>query len=323
MNKCYEVSVIIPIYNVEKYVAQSLNSALNQTFKSIEFVLVDDCGTDKSMEVVNNVIYNHPRKNDIFIYRHEKNSGLSAARNTGLLKATGKYIFFMDSDDEISTNCIQLHYDAILRTGADFTVGFVKLEGVKSIHLNNINFGLLHGRDIMSKFLKKDLLESAWNKLYRKTFISDYRLEFVPNLLHEDILWGINICLYASCVVCVPEHTYIYKIRTSSITTTSCSEKRLESLIFIVRYLNSRLETFTQNEDEKILFKKYVSHILFVLMLLLQTSKLSSNKKKELYYNLVNENKFCLSGYTKLLNLPYSVFYMICFLPYKAYKKLQ
>lgn len=321
--KDYEVSVIIPIYNVEKYVAQSLNSALNQTFASIEFVLIDDCGTDRSMEIVNDVIHSHLRKNDIFIYKHEKNSGLSAARNTGLLRATGKYIFFMDSDDEISTNCIQLHHDALIRANADFTVGFVKLEGAKSVHIKNIDWGTLRGRDIMCKFLNGSLLVSAGNKLYSKTFISNHKLQFVPNLLHEDTLWSINACSYASCVVCVPENTYRYKIRTSSITTTTCSERRLESLIFIVRYLNSHKEIFTQNEDEKKLYNKYVSRMLFILMLLLQTSKLSSNKKRELYYNLVDENKSILTGYAKLLNLPYNLFYISCFLPYMAYKKLQ
>lgn len=322
MNNHYEVSVIMPIYNVENYIAQSLNSALNQTFKSIEYVLIDDCGYDKSMEIVNDVIHNHPRKEDVFIYRHEKNSGLSAARNSGLLMATGKYIFFMDSDDEISENCIQLHHDAIIHSNADFTVGLVKLEGIKSVHIKNINWGVLRGRDIIHKFLTRDLLESAWNKLYSKSFILNHGLQFIPNLLHEDILWSISACSSASCVIYVPENTYIYKIRSSSITTV-CSEKRLESLVFIIRYLNSHIENFTQDKNEKRLYNKYVSRILIILMLLLQTSKLSSSKKKEFYYKIISENRSCLKGYAKLLNLPYNLFYICCFLPYKAYKELQ
>ena len=98
----YEVTLIIPVYNVANYIRDSLLSALAQTFESIEYIVVDDCGTDDSLEIVKSILSSHQRAKDVFIYRHNCNKGLSAARNTGLEKAHGKFVYFIDSDDEIT-----------------------------------------------------------------------------------------------------------------------------------------------------------------------------------------------------------------------------
>lgn len=119
----YKVSLIIPVYNVEDYISESLYSALKQTFSSIEYIIIDDCGGDNSMSVVAKILQNHCRTQDVFIYRHDKNLGLSAARNTGLEKAHGEYVYFMDSDDEITEDCIEKLYQAIRDSDADWVMG--------------------------------------------------------------------------------------------------------------------------------------------------------------------------------------------------------
>ncbi|KAA6338764.1 Chondroitin synthase [termite gut metagenome] len=101
----YKITLSMPVYNVEKYVERALLSALNQTFESIEYLIVDDKGTDNSMDVVRKLIANHPREKDVRIIDHGVNQGLGAARNSAIKEAKGEYLYCMDSDDEITKNC--------------------------------------------------------------------------------------------------------------------------------------------------------------------------------------------------------------------------
>lgn len=232
----YQVSIIIPIYNVREYVGSSLNSALNQTFQSIEYILVDDCGTDESMDIVKRMLVNHPRKKDIFIYKHEKNYGLSAARNTGLAKATGEYVFFMDSDDEIIPQCIELHYRAIMNRNADFTVANILLKGAKSIHIRPVSDDIENFSPLLT-YMKRKWSASAWNKLYRRKFIQANNFVFKEGLIHEDVLWSYQISNKAQKLAFVIESTYIYKIHQNSITTKKNGMHKIDSLLYILQYM--------------------------------------------------------------------------------------
>lgn len=315
------VSLIIPVYNVESYVECSLRSALEQTYEDIEYIVVDDCGTDHSMEIVRNMMLTHPRGNRIRVHRHDCNKGLSAARNTGMKVASGEYMFFMDSDDEISSDCIEKHYNAIEDNKADFTIGFVQLEGSKSVHIRSIDFGLLFGDDILQAFLSRKLLMSACNKLYRRGFLMDNHLKFIPGLLHEDILWGLDISKLASKVVCVPYPTYIYKIRSNSITSTSCSPKRLEDLLYILRELVKEKERIVNSVKNERLYDDYVARLQFIFSLLLQSSTLSIAKKKEMYAIVTSLNSKGSMKYSLWLHFPYRLFAIFFHWPYKLYKR--
>ena len=123
----YKVTLSMPIYNVAPYVERALLSALNQTFESIEFLLVDDRGTDNSMDIVRRIIKDHPRGKDVRIIEHPHNIGLGATRNTAIDNAQGEYLFFMDSDDEITPDCIQVLYDKMMEEKVDFVVGSLSL----------------------------------------------------------------------------------------------------------------------------------------------------------------------------------------------------
>ena len=113
----YKVSVGIPVYNVAAYVERALLSALNQTFPDIEYIIVDDKGTDNSMDIVRRVISEHPRGKDVRIIEQEVNKGLGAARDTMIANATAPYIYFMDSDDELTADAIALLYNAMSVSG--------------------------------------------------------------------------------------------------------------------------------------------------------------------------------------------------------------
>ena len=114
-----KITIIVPIYNVEKYIKESIESAINQTYKNLEIILVDDGSTDSSGKICD--IYKQRDKRVIVV--HQKNKGLSGARNTGLDLATGKYIMFLDPDDMLELNACEVLYNFIEKTDAEFVTG--------------------------------------------------------------------------------------------------------------------------------------------------------------------------------------------------------
>ena len=123
MEQKYEVTIGIPVYNVEKYIRQTLDSALAQTFKSIEFLICDDCGTDSSISIVEEYQQTHPRGKDIRIVRQPQNKGIGEGRNRIIDEASGRYLYFMDADDTIEPNTIQLLYENAQHYQAEIVYG--------------------------------------------------------------------------------------------------------------------------------------------------------------------------------------------------------
>ena len=115
MKEQYEITIGIPVYQSVDYIQDTMNSALNQSFPDIEFLIVDDRGNDGTMDVISHFQTSHPRGNDIRILVNEKNKGVSYSRNRIIEEARGRFLYFMDSDDTIEPNTIQLLYDAVIQ----------------------------------------------------------------------------------------------------------------------------------------------------------------------------------------------------------------
>lgn len=318
----YKVSIIIPLYNVCEYVENSLYSALNQSFRSVEYILVNDCSTDNTMDVVNSIVELHPRKGDVKIIHHLHNRGLSAARNTGMIEATGEYIFFMDSDDELSIDCIQLHYDAITEAKSDFTVANIQLVGAKSVHVKNIEDINCEVAPVKS-YLKRQWSVSAWNKLYRRDFLLHHQLHFENGLIHEDVLWSYMVSSKASKVAFVKEATYIYKIRKNSITTQANSPQKIDSLLFILNSVIKDIKTNHYYTYYSIECDRFISFWAFNTALLL----LNFNGDKSLivrYYQILQQ---ILNGYSRgiygfIMKMPYRLFCILVKPVYNVYKRM-
>ena len=126
------VSVIIPIYNVEQYIEECIASVAAQTYKDFDIIAINDCSTDSSLEILRECIdkYNSP-KDRISIIDHERNRGISAARNTGILHSTAEYVYFLDSDDTITPDCLEKLVKASLQHGKsmDMVVGNYRIDG--------------------------------------------------------------------------------------------------------------------------------------------------------------------------------------------------
>ncbi len=236
-----KISVIIPIYNVEPYVERCLRSVMVQTYKGLlECILVDDCGMDRSMDVAMEYINGNVNDNyniEFVFLHHERNRGLSAARNTGMAAATGDYLFFLDSDDEISADCIEKLTSPLKEEQYDLVVGNIHTIGNerlgKQLNLKLNDDEVLIGKRIMETY-RKGWNMMAQNKLYRVSFIREQGLQFIEGLVHEDELWSFQVACLAKSLKAVNQLTYIYYIRNSSITTSVNSKQRKQEALKII-----------------------------------------------------------------------------------------
>jgi glycosyltransferase involved in cell wall biosynthesis len=317
------VSIIIPLYNVENYVVKSLKSALAQTYSDIEYLLIDDCSTDHTMQVVREYLSNHPRREAVRIIHHDKNLGLSAARNTGLSNVMGEYIYFMDSDDEIVPDCIELHYNAIQLNKGDFTVSNIQLEGKRSVHIKPIKENVENQVPILSLF-RKEWNISACNKLYKLDFVRKNNLMFGSDLIHEDILWSYQLALYAKKVTLVKEATYKYMVHEGSITTKKNGKRKIDSLLYILSYIR---KDFEEREAlkcySKSFYRMYDSYRLMTGFLLLNYD--GSDKNAKSYYTQLSGlgHKSYNNIYSIMLKFPFGVYKCSLGLLYRLYKHLQ
>lgn len=233
-----KVTVIIPIYNVAPFVADCIRSVMCQTWQGpLECILVDDCGTDDSMAVVDRTLQDYQGKVDFRIIRHEHNRGLSAARNTGIDAATGDYVYFLDSDDEVTPDCIDVLAAPLAATHYDLTVGDYRLvgSGMQKIPLRLSDGTILQGQQVLQAYRRQEWYVMSVNKLYRRSFLNACRLRFREGILHEDELWSFEIACMAQSLAVVGAETYIYKLREGSITVREFSRRRAESLNIILK----------------------------------------------------------------------------------------
>ena len=195
-----EVSIIIPIYNVEKYVAECLNSVISQTYdhSKIECIIVNDCTTDDSMDIVYEIIKKYDGGMSFIICRHEHNEGLSSARNTGIEVAKGNYIFFIDSDDYIYPNSLELLLNASKIYGySDMVVGNFYYEFLKK---NNYTFDKVFklkyiDSRIFLLMLSVLTLQPISNKIVNSMFFRS-NIDRVFKLLLYPALWTNKLHFY-------------------------------------------------------------------------------------------------------------------------------
>jgi len=323
----YKVSIIIPIYNVADCVAESLLSALDQTFENIEYILVDDCSSDNSLAIIKDIINGHPRKNDVYISAHANNSGVSIARNTGLEKATGEYIFFMDSDDKLSPDCIAIHYASAIRYHSDFTAASHKIVGSRSVHKSKTISLQKRNDEVIQSYLKKEWSFSSCNKLIRKDIIIDNQLFFQKGIVHgEDILWTFRLALCAKKMICLPETTYFYIIRHNSAISSSYSSKNISSLTFVFEQISSMITESAIYNKFREEANSFITFHRFNVALFIMNNK-DELAKKFIMYKKINskelkkfDNKSILAY---LLKLPLPLFIFLIYLPYKFYKRIQ
>ncbi len=221
----YEVTIGIPVYNVEKYIRTSLESALAQTFDNIEFLVLDDCGTDSSMDIVREYQQTHPRGKDIRVVRQPHNMGLGQGRNRMVDEAQGRFMYFMDSDDKIAPNAIELLYGNALRYDAQIVYGsFERIETHEGNTVSVLN------QYPSVQFLKDDewpiyvyreyngIQGMIWNCLIDINVYRQNGLRHKPIQYWEDYTFTMDLPTYITRAVLLPDITYYYYCREGSLS---------------------------------------------------------------------------------------------------------
>ena len=254
------VSVIVPVYNVEAYIEECLTSVANQTVGGdIECIIVDDKGTDCSINIAEQFIESNKgnTKVDFKIIYRENNGGLSAARNTGIIAATGEYLYFLDSDDTIVPTCIE-----ILLNLAD-KYGGVDL--LPALYLRDNNDMQQFGKHSFPEFsddrklIKRSLLDydkipvTAHNKFIRKDFLIKFHLFFKDGIIHEDNHWTFFVAKHVKRMAFCPQQLYYYRETVGSITQSRNIEKETKAFLAIIKDFCNNIDNFECGAQKRVI----------------------------------------------------------------------
>ena len=240
------ISIVIPVYNVEPYIADCLQSVMRQTFQGpLECILVDDCGTDTSMEIVKKLIAENQGPIEFRILHHEHNRGLSAARNTGMDASTGDYVYFLDSDDWISDDCIEKLVKPLQQGKYDIVVGDYKMLGgaISNIELS-LEEGFYQESPITHTFCNEGVYVMAWNKLFSKEFLVKNQLHFEEGKIHEDEILAFELSCVEKTFYVVKSETYFYRIRENSIVTNKDLHKKLNGYVGVIQSVKGKVKRY-------------------------------------------------------------------------------
>jgi len=243
------ISVVIPVYNVENYIAKCLDSLLEQDFADVEILCVNDGSLDKSRELI--LEYQNSHKNIKLIDR--ENGGLSAARNTGIKHAEGKYLVFLDSDDYLAPNIFTGIYNQMEAENLDVILGNVCwVYGDGKEYRENQVFDLINvvqsGEDCFNKLIENDYyVPMAYNTICRRNFIVENHLYFKEGYVYEDEMWTPELLLKAKRVNGFREYHYNYFQRANTITNSELSDYKLSCMLYAAKYLIQYSKQFTNN----------------------------------------------------------------------------
>ena len=239
------ITVIVPVYNTEKYLSRCVNSIMSQTYKNIEIILVDDGSPDGSPKLCDELANCYDNIRVI----HQKNAGASVARNTGIENSRGKYLAFVDSDDYINSGMIQRLYQLINLHKADVAMLQYLEVNEKTVipQVKDVKEQIFMGKEVEKAFLSLKI-ESACVGLYSRKAIGSIR--FPRGRTSEDISFNFNIFRQIRCFVYVPEQRYYYYYNIES-TSNGCLDKHMFSYLDI----REKIYSFYKNQKDDMLLK--------------------------------------------------------------------
>lgn len=218
----YDVTIGIPVYQSVDYIQRAMWSVLSQSYPSIEFLVIDDCGMDGSMDIIRKLQYSHPRGSDIHIISHIGNLGASESRNDIIREAQGDYLYFMDSDDVMAENAISLLMQNIRQYDAEIAIGsYEKIEISGKRILYQYPALQLIGEDKLAIYAYRKLSgiqASACNYLVKTSLLRSNNLHFIKTNYWEDLVFTFDLVTYISSAVLLPDITYSYLCHEDSLS---------------------------------------------------------------------------------------------------------
>ena len=287
------ISVIIPVYNVESYLNECLDSVCKQSFKDIEIICVNDGSTDESLEILSS----YAKKDSRVRIITQENGGPGHARNVGLMHASGEYVLFVDSDDFLCENALEELYFNASSNNSDVVIfnffiydgnysptGFPLEEIFGNVDYNDFTFNY---NDI-KMYVMYDYF-AVWFKMYKKEFLDKYRLSFPIGIAYEDVLFQIKSFIYAEKISFLPKPLYSYRLYNSNSLTSDTSK-----IFDIVKVVDSVEEFLKESslydyfEFEFFMFK--IMHYEYKVILSEGTNFFDFVKNE--FINLKNNPKF-------------------------------
>lgn len=271
-------SIIIPVYNVEKYIKKCLDSVFNQSFKDYEVIVVNDGTKDNSMEIVNDY--------DVKIINQE-NQGLSAARNNGVKHAKGEYILFIDSDDYIEKNLLE-EIDKSTSNNPDiirYQIQEVYEENNEIKEFNEQSFKDKTGVEAFELISKYHFVENAWAYAFKKDYYQKNKFEFKVGTIHEDFGLIPLVIMKANKVNSISYIGYNYLQRQGSIMSQKNYEKTKKKVEDFYNHYLYLIDEINKTKLDSIIFKSFIANSLYI--------KICELEKKDYvkYKNLLKENK--------------------------------
>ena len=300
------VSIIVPVYNAEKFLADCISSIIQQTYQNIDVVLIDDGSTDQSGTICDDFC----RKDFRIHVFHQKNNGVSSARNIGIEKAIGKYVFFIDADDMLTNDCIEVLVNDFEATNTDIVIGsYYKLYGKRKLYRHyNISQRIISSESFLDKMIDDGTLSgmsvgSVCGILYKKEVIIKNTIRFQPDIkVNEDGLFNLSYFTNINTITYEKKALYYYrqwkKARQVSLNVLKTNFEKCEEAI----QTNSALMSIDNIQTQ--LTRRNLTIIWFLSLQLVWNSKTCP---KEDLLNLWSEVDYCSSA--QLLNYSSIGFY--------------
>lgn len=275
-----KVSVIVPVYNVEKFIDKCLNSLVNQTLKEIEIIVVNDGSSDNSQKIIDEYVKKYPNKIKSFI---KENGGQGSARNMGMEKAVGEYISFVDSDDWLDLNTLEKMYNLAKKDKSDIVIcDMVDHYSNYTIYHNCTKYNSVF-----------EVTPSACNKIFRKELIKDFR--FLSKLWYEDFDFTTKILFNTNKISNISEGFYHCNCGHESTMNNNNSKKNLDMIIVI----EDIIDYLKKNDKYD---KNIVSYLIFNHILITTINRVAIQKsidKKDVIRQLIKYSKDNISDYRR------------------------
>lgn len=279
-----KISIIIPVYNDEKYLKIAIDSVVHQTFKDLEIICIDDCSTDNSLQILEEYA---TQDNRFKIIKHENNYGIGISRNDGLKHATADYIMFLDSDDWYDLNACELAYKQISKNNDDICFfnskrcdengNFIKMNAKLSPFKD-----YLDGQTFSLKDIKKDFINgkiACWTRIYNREFLLSNNILFPETKRAEDIEFSIKLYLTAQKLSVLNFPLYNYRSQPQK-----HFDNDFNTYNDVYINLNNSYNLIIQKEDNEYILKHFLSYIInMCLMYYLECKNRDTKTKHKIY----------------------------------------
>lgn len=251
-----EISVIVPVYNVEQYLRRCLDSIMEQNFESYEIICVNDCSPDHSQDILDEYAAKYPERIRVLV--NDRNMGLGKTRERGIAVAEGRYLMFIDSDDYIQSDYLRTYYDAMLREDKDIIIGG-------------------YTRDVDGKLTEHKVPDSQWSlvtypiacaKLYKKAFLTEKKIAFSDIRCGEDIYFSMSLFYHGASYAVIDYAGYYYYFNRKSITGSMNYEKNHEEFVrsIFAQFMEHHDLSSIPEEKKRVIEYNYIANMVNALI---------------------------------------------------------